>query len=1096
MNRQNPTTLRRESGQTLVVALIIMGVLLLVGFAFLGVVSRNVRTSQRTKERSIANDLAEAGIRYAHAQLLHSELGADWRGSRVAMTASAGQPNYTQDPDALYLRPASGLVFPGTNNIKDLGGPDGLGFYTRVNYQSGRALVRVRFAPSDANVFSSSPVGAIRNPGAARNYTIIESIGREGAVLANDPTTVPPSRSVKFQGYSNVSDLQSSLTAMNLNEALIPTSRKLRAFASIGIIESARFISNKDKTTRPADLGIPTNLGVGYGSVSDVGSILPAYIGASSTLINPATGSPTLQPMPGNGSIYVNGALRLFGDLHVSLNQQFGESIIASDTISAGDSGAKLTLHTTKLSGGTFVSGSQVAPSIDSRSGFDTMHGLLRDGMATTDGSGYPRSGGYKTPPSIEAKDPDTGTLRYTQMTRNSGSLVQRTESGQTVTENSGLYGHGSGVYVNNPWDRQIGADETGRIDAGSSQSLVYDWLNPNNGQANSGWKGPYYYPVGAYMELSSDGFTITKDGTDDQRYWRAANGDYPTDSSGQAIQTSRIRYRIGGVLVNGRYVPYIINSFTAGVNIDDRSPDFSKGVPFNGVVAFEGNVRVRGVIPTDVQMTVVSYASIYIEGNITKGVVGNLVSDPSGSNLGRRLNRASRSMLMLAASDYVVVNPTMFVGPASTAGLETAPADNGSPENVQISAAKTQTIGLVTDLPLDPSSGANPSSWLPYAASYTESGSTTTSIPTRLVLTHAMASGAAAATFMSLNVNPSYADTSTSTPSTYYFPLTSTGALSGSSQSIFATNTVSNYNVTATNGLFPIYGLGGEAFQRDPQFETVAFPVVDPTGVDSAQALTGLLTNTSSTSVGSFSLFSQNAEYASDARRNVSTNELVLRPNSVSGEPSNDYMLARAALVPGDVRIEASIYAENGSFFVIPGNWFCVNGSDTRTAYEADVTSVGRQQADLNRLNKFGSTPITPFYGEPIDVRIQVIGAISENMPPPIGQQGEWQRKWSWIPREIGALHDYTTDRAITVPTSHLLSDYESSNSGSPIIPNLTVMYDNSLATARLNGYVNTNDPNDSSSPAIRTDDYGRVLPPMPRLPVSPTLAYFGEVK
>lgn len=102
--------------------------------------------------------------------------------------------------------------------------------------------------------------------------------------------------------------------------------------------------------------------------------------------------------------------------------------------------------------------------------------------------------------------------------------------------------------------------------------------------------------------------------------------------------------------------------------------------------------------------------------------------------------------------------------------------------------------------------------------------------------------------------------------------------------------------------------------------------------------------------------------------------------------------------------------------------------------------------------------------------------------MPPPISQQAEWIRKWGWIPKEHGAS-------GTLIPWSHVPAGFDPLNTDN-YVPNLTLVYDTSLATARLGGFEDT-----PANPYLRTDGAGRPLPPLPRLPVSPTLAYFGEV-
>src|SRR5688572_14845097 len=178
MTSTNKRSARRgQDGQTLLIAMLVLGVLLVLGLVFIGLISRNIRSASRMNERSRATDLAEAGVRYAHFQLLHSELGADWLPS---MTDVGAGPT-SVDPDVLYLRPAPylnatngplGLRY-GADPQVDLGGPDGLGPFTRVNFDGGRALVRVRYAPSDSNIFSTDPAGSVRSPGKARFYLTI-----------------------------------------------------------------------------------------------------------------------------------------------------------------------------------------------------------------------------------------------------------------------------------------------------------------------------------------------------------------------------------------------------------------------------------------------------------------------------------------------------------------------------------------------------------------------------------------------------------------------------------------------------------------------------------------------------------------------------------------------------------------------------------------------------------------------------------------------------------------------------------------------------------------------------------------------------------
>jgi len=92
-------------------------------------------------------------------------------------------------------------------------------------------------------------------------------------------------------------------------------------------------------------------------------------------------------------------------------------------------------------------------------------------------------------------------------------------------------------------------------------------------------------------------------------------------------------------------------------------------------------------------------------------------------------------------------------------------------------------------------------------------------------------------------------------------------------------------------------------------------------------------------------------------------------------------YLLGPIAIAPPrdedplPVRIEALIYAQNGSWFVIPGRWFNEDADDLAvdpTAWEA------------------------PGYHEPLNMKISVYGAVSENLPADLGSAASWTSKWA----------------------------------------------------------------------------------------------------
>ncbi|CAN5689742.1 hypothetical protein BH11ARM2_BH11ARM2_10110 [soil metagenome] len=1042
----------RERGQTIIVALIILGLLLILGFVFIGIINRSIQSGARTLTRTRANDVAEAGIRYAQRQLLQSEEGADWRGTPTFPVAEATQPNFTRDPDAFYLRPGTGLAFPGTNQ-PDLGGPDGLGPYVRVGFDADRALVRVSYTPSDFNLFSSDPRGSLRNPGALRNYLLLESVGRSGRVDTGDPTTLGTSNPVQFRGFTTATQLAGAVRQFQAAQAGARTTRVSRALVPIGITDYARFITNKFKVSRAAELGIPDDIANIYGGTAPTLQIGTANLDKSNLGI--ASG------VIGLGGIRANGDLNLTGNIQIYGNRLFGDQFDVAGSLK-GD-GATLNLTTQNYSFDGTGNIQWAAPltaqlndtQLDSRSSsFSTDGGFLRDGMAATDDAGYSRGLGYLDPPSTLTQDPDTKETRYLGMTRESGVL--------TGSGNSGRYGHGGGVYVDNVSDRQTARTESGRA-VPSSRSLVQDWTDPNN-RDSSGWNGPFYMPRGAYLTLQNDGFTIVRDarGNANERVWRTYDG--------TATGNTGIRYRIGrGTDGSVR----IVDGFTPGItdiNGALAASDYDKGFVLSGVLYFEGNVRVRGVIPTDMQLNVVSGATIYIEGSITKGVVGNALTTP-GINIGARLNRPSRSMIALLAKDWVTVNTTMLFGPAPGTQPETVNDEPGlglTPVRMGTGTDLRFQSEFVLAPPTDDyAASKNPSGWLPMPLVYRDTAGQ--KMGSELLLTHTSADQATDRSYISLAVNPGLVDTPANIRSLYYFP------------SIDANAATVDLNQPAP---FPMYGLGVEAWQRYPKFETASFPFVSLIGGNTAT----VTPDGSATDV--------NATFGNYRFLNSGTNEFVISPEAVNGHSTNDYLLSRAALVPGDVKIEALIYAEEGSFFVIPGQWFNTNPNDLRSAFITRRELLVQQglsladagtTAEIERQRDFGNGPSTPFYGEPIDVKINISGSVNENMPPPMAQQAEWLRKWGWIPGTRGT--------AGFIPVQHA-DDPATITATNGIVPNLVMTYDPVLATGRTLGFSEVNRTTQSlAGEIVRTDAYGRTLPPVPRLPVSPALAYFGDL-
>ena len=190
----------------------------------------------------------------------------------------------------------------------------------------------------------------------------------------------------------------------------------------------------------------------------------------------------------------------------------------------------------------------------------------------------------------------------------------------------------------------------------------------------------------------------------------------------------------------------------------------------------------------------------------------------------------------------------------------------------------------------------------------------------------------------------------------------------------------------------------------------------------------------------------------------------------------TQDVALERVAVLPMDIRIEAVLYAQTRSFFVIPGEWFNTNADDNLakyldTATRPDLSGNNLSAADQESVSRF------PMYGQPIDLKITIDGSVSEARPADIAAQTSWMQKWGWIPQYHGTLVNGNVITGSPVETAgHMLM-------GQPAI-GLQIIYNPQA------GY-----PYDPTNKYyLRSDIYGRPLPFTPNLPVSTGLLYSGE--
>jgi hypothetical protein len=287
----------------------------------------------------------------------------------------------------------------------------------------------------------------------------IESIGRVGIVDPNDPTTF------------KLADR---------------TSRAERvAYLQIGTIDYLRFVMNKEQRGTLMDIGAEdVGIGVPYRTILGV-------------------------PGQGGGSIFVNGNLRFSGNVEIAVNPDLGERVYVAGEV-VHNAGAQVELR---------VGASQFTLLPSNAPNFTTANGLYRDGRPTTAADGYPRAIAYLEPPRMDTVDPATDLPRYVAATRESGVWRQRPNG---VWFNTGQYGYGRGIYINNALDIQ---QESRGFFGG--YTLRGDWVNPGKSRF---WNGPFYEPPGVFIELVevldrdgsvlAQGFRITRNQAEPRDVW------------------------------------------------------------------------------------------------------------------------------------------------------------------------------------------------------------------------------------------------------------------------------------------------------------------------------------------------------------------------------------------------------------------------------------------------------------------------------------------------------------------------------------------------------------------------------------------------
>ncbi len=922
---------RRHSnrrGQTLIIAIMIMFILAVVAAVFIALIARNLFRSERFSNVDAVAQLAEAGVRYADKMLVSSEEGADWR-------PVPDNDGVVLNPDGSIKLDTDGKPIPVLDYLTqrdrypdfkwsraywptELGCAGPTGGYTTFNTGEGRFLLRVSYNPNPKDPYSK--------------YIKIESIGRWGIFDENDPTTWRPNGDVLLR-------------------------REVTAFKPIGVTDYLRFVTNRNNRSAEFALGCP-GFNFTFGRLDPGGNYAGWYRG---------------------GPIRVNGNALFYGNqvnLFLRGTHPVKADMTVDDTIwspldmveVSGDirfarlpDDSPLPMSLQRMDpDGNLLDSTPISLYESGDAGFSTVGGFVRDGSDMTDNANMARGVKRIEPPLIDQMDPTNSVTRYQVLSRYSGP------------SNLARYGWGRGVYIDNSKDKQ---DESETLIGGVT--LRGDWTKPNN-LMTTYWKGPYYVPPAAIITLNP--VDTDNDGVPDFKISRTDTG-----SAGRSYvwrdAWGNLRPEWGGTVTmpypdpkNGRRIYRYASDGTVDLNT-------YKTLDGNGVIYAEGNIRIRGMLPPGMQLTVVSNENIYIDGSLLKNRPPGW--NDSGSALDPFRGADQTCGLALLARQNICVNTTQFFSPLNSISPENQgpdAQDGEPPYHLRITSSPESQFKAAFEM----------GPW------ESETGAPAASTNWMLFLRH---SGEYGPTYINAWLNPNSS-------------LLNFGMM--------------DLNQKPSPQPLPrhVWGIG------DPQYSPAGWGV-DSMFVGDVFQLTDSNLNAN---LGGF-----------PGDRNLI--QIALDQTSYS---RHNYQMGGVAIQPMDIRIEAILYAQEGSFFVIPGTWFNPDTNDTPGA-----------------TVRPGVDPLFPHYGQALDIRVVIDGAVSENTPAEVGDVEDWMSKWGRIPLTYGST---------TTPTAH-------PGEG------LTILYDDHC------GWPLSDLRSAQPSTPIRTDKFGRALPIAPKLPVSSSLIYFGDV-
>ena len=938
-------------GQTIVVALLVLLLLGLVGAVFVTIVARNLVNARHANRVVTADYYARAGITFTDAQLTYSPDGADWRPPlqftvanapteareaaryAAAVTANSLSAAAVNDPDKAYL---------------DAG-------FTRYNTGAGRFLLRVTYDPINLNTASIPP----------GRYLKIESIGREGVVDAADPTT-----------YSN-------------NRSTDRTQAVLVAYKPIGITDYARFETNPDKRSDIANLGVVSQvytndpdtgnkntstdpaLGILTQGVYDfvnAGSadyqLYPvtttygapdAYLVSGTSLIpNPSAGTATdidtTKAFPGGGSIHSNMPLRFFGKNVVYLN----------DASLSGQS-APAFQDVLEINGNLLLDGYNPTIKLDNTNASNT--GTSTAPVYVGQSAALSLNPKTLTKPITSAVTPTPYSYQSGLVSPSNAVTGQATDANLGFSTFNSLIRDGSMQNDIDGQPRGISRLEPPQMDGTDPASSLprYKALAMNSPVRLDPSTGlPYTGTDPAKISGFGYGQSIYVNNPDDIQQESQSIGGGNT-----LTQEWLNRTNVSGVDTVGGW---------NGELYDPVGVDITLGLQ-------TANVKASASAPPE------PFAGITLTRS---DKTSSLWTDPSGNALNGTANDGATSSTMPIAFSSLYASNDLNADPATLTGAAlTAYQKNPNNDILIYAEGNVRVHGILS--PPETVSG------------------TTKTIPRHITI---VTDGTAYIDGSLLKGDP---DSSITVLAHNYVCVNTTQFLAGSRSATNQYNpqAVSDQTVSGKTEGTSFFAFGSAS---PPLLQDLNFGLPNPAnnvgatypslalyvsgepepGTTSASADFNILSATGASlysNMGvtftqlSHQVYPLGASLNGLTQSDVSQFNVNMNPGSVG-----NFWLQRAAVLPMDVRIEAVLFAQTRSFFVIPGDWFNEDASDTINSYAATGSRSASSQDE-----RF------PFYGQPIDLKITIDGALSEARPADIASQTAWMLKWGWIPQYHG---------------------------------------------------------------------------------------------